>query len=365
MKFSCTQENLNRGLLIVNHIANKNANLPILANVLIEADKSGIKLSTTNLEMGISCTVRGKIEEEGKATVPARLFADYINLLPNEKVDIESIVDDLKIECQKSHTKIKGLSTDEFPVIPHVEKKDTYLVKAREFKKAIASVIFAVAFDESRPEISGIYTILKNKDAVLVATDSYRLAERTISLERGGKKEQGVIVPVRTYQEVMRMLEQESEDLEITLSENQIQFSLGGVDLISRVIDGQYPDYQQIIPKEHRTAITVDVAEFSKAIKSASLFCRSGINDINLEFDKDHARILSSNTQVGENESEVVIKLEGEPNKTVFNYRYLLDGLANLGNEEAELKLVDSVNPGLLVSKGQSDYIYIIMPIKQ
>ncbi|MFH1598194.1 MAG: DNA polymerase III subunit beta [Patescibacteria group bacterium] len=365
MKFSCTQENLNHGLNVVNHVASKNANLPILANVLIEVDKTGIKLSTTNLEVGVSSTVRGKIEEPGKLTVPARLFADYVSLLPNEKVDFESEENDLKVSCQKSHTKIKGMQADEFPVIPQVDKKDKCQIKAKDFKASIASVIFAVAYDESRPEISGVFTQFKDKEMTLVATDSYRLAEKKVQLSDGSKKEQGVIVPVRTYQELMRVLESEEDILEINLNENQIQFSLGDVELVSRVIDGQYPDYQQIIPAEQRTTAVVNLPEFVKAIKTASLFCKSGINDINLNFEKDKIKIHTSNTQIGENESEVEAKIQGDNNQIVFNYRYLLDGLANLDGEETEIRLIDSVNPGLLVPPGQSDYLYIIMPIKQ
>ncbi len=365
MKFSCTQENLNRGLSVVSHIANKNANLPILGNVLIEASKTGIKLSATNLEVGISCLVRGKVEEEGRTTVPARLFTDYVGLLPNERVDIELVDNDLVVDCRKSHTKIKGMSPDEFPVIPKIETKVANHIRTKEFKKAVSSVVFAVAYDESRPEISGVYTHLENQELTLVSTDSYRLAERKVKLINTVKKEQKVIVPARTYQELMRILEEEKEETKITLNENQILFTVDDVELVSRVIDGQYPDYQQIIPKEQQTKAIINVAEFTKAVKTASLFCKSGINDINLDFEDSRINIFASNTQVGENKSELEIKLEGQPNQIVFNYRYLLDGLANLETEEAELRLIDSVNPGLLAPIGQTGYLYIIMPIKQ
>jgi len=365
MKFSCTQENLNRGLAIVSHIANKNANLPILGNVLLEAGKAGIRLSATNLEIGISCLVRGKIDEVGKITIPARLFADYINLLPNEKIDFIVKDQELEVACQKSHTKIKGLAADEFPVIPKVDSKKTYQLTTKDVKKAISSTAFAVAFDESRPEISGVYTIFKEEKATLVATDSYRLAEAKADLIGDKKGEESVIVPVRTYQEIIRILEEENESIEVNLNENQIQFTLGDIELVSRVIDGQYPDYTQIIPAEHRTKAVINIADFTKAIKTAALFCKSGINDIDLKLDKEKATITTSNTQVGENESEIEINLEGEPNQIVFNYRYLLDGLANIDSEEVELRLVDSVNPGLLLPAGQEGYFYIIMPIKQ
>jgi len=365
MKFSCTQENLNRGLALVNHVANKNANLPILANVLIEADKSGLKLSTTNLEVGITSSIRGKTAEPGKITIPARLLSDYVNLLPNERIDFVAKDNELQISGQKSQTKIKGLSAEEFPVIPQVEKGEVFKVKARDFKNAVSAVSFAVAYDESRPEISGVYTILQKDQAILVATDSYRLAEKQVGLAEASKKEEKVIVPVRTYQELSRILEEENEELTIAINESQIQFTVKENQLVSRVIDGQYPDYRQIIPGEQKTKIKAEVNELSKAIKTASLFCKSGINDINLQFSDGAIKIFTANSQVGESQTKIDAKIEGEPNQIVFNYRYLLDGLANLNSEEVEIAIIDNGNPGVLRPVGEQNYLYIIMPIKQ
>jgi len=367
MKLLCTQENLKRGLNFVSHIASKNISLPILNNVLLKAEQGVLKLLTTNLEMGIVCTVRGKIEKEGSFTVQAKLLNDYISLLPNEKIDIEVINQELKLKCKNSKTTIKGVEASEFPLIPQVESKDTHLIKVTDFKNALSSVAFAVALDESRPEINGVFMSFQDGRLTLAATDSYRLAEKTIDLEKSSGKKQGVIVPLKTIQELIRILSDENEQITITVSENQIQFSFGDVNIISRLVEGQYPDYKQIIPKEYQTKVNINKAEFIKVIKAASLFCKPGVNDVAFNFLPTEQKIDVSavNVQLGENTSTLESQIEGEENNIVFNSRYILDGLQNTLSEEVVLELNKNKNPGLLRPKDEKDYIYIIMPIKQ
>jgi len=367
MKLLCTQENLKRGLNLVSHIASKNISLPILSNVLLKAEQNVLKLLTTNLEMGIICTIRGKIEKEGSFTVQAKLLNDYISLLPNEKVDIELVNQELKIKCRNSKTTIKGIEATEFPLIPQVESKDVHLIKIGDFKNALSQVAFAVAFDESRPEINGVYMNFQDNKLVMAATDSYRLAEKTVELEKSSGKKQGVIIPLKTIHELIRILSDENEQLSIAINENQIQFSYGVVNVISRLVEGQYPDYKQIIPKEYLTKITVNTSEFMKVIKAASLFCKPGVNDVAFTFSKVGHKIDVSavNVQLGENTSTLEGQIEGEDNNIVFSSRYMLEGLQNIGSEEVVLEINKSVNPGLLRPKDGSDYVYIIMPIKQ
>lgn len=367
MKLLCTQENLKRGLNLVSHIASKNVTLPILSNVLLKAEQGVLTLLTTNLEMGIICTVRGKIEKEGSFTVQARLLNDYISLLPNEKVDIELVNQELKIQCKNSKTTIKGIEASEFPLIPQVESKDAHLIKIKDFKDALSQVAFAVAFDESRPEINGVYMNFQDNKLTMAATDSYRLAEKTVVLDKSSGKKQGVIIPLRTIHELIRVLGDESEQLAIAINENQIQFSYGDVNVISRLVEGQYPDYKQIIPKEYLTKVAVDTTEFIKVIKAASLFCKPGVNDVVFTFSPTGHKIDVSavNVQLGENTSTLEGQVEGEENNIVFNSRYILEGLQNIGSEEVVLEINKSVNPGLLRPKDGNDYVYIIMPIKQ
>lgn len=367
MKISCTQENLNKGLAIVSHITGRNANLPILNNVLIKTEDKAIQLSTTDLEVGINCLVRGKIEEEGSLTVQAKLLSDYINLLPKEKIDLEVQGLNLSLTCQKTTTKIKGISSEEFPLIPKIEKEEVVTCKSGLLKKAIQQVVFTITPNEARPEISGVLMVF-NKQLILVGTDSYRLAEKTIELEKSGIKDRKIIVPLKTLQELMRILPEEETIVEICLSENQILFTYNNeVDLISRIIDGQYPDYKQIIPTSHKTGVIIDVPEFIRTVKTASLFCRPGINNINLAFSKKDNELTTTvaNSQLGENTSKIKADIEGEDNLIIFNYRYLLEGLMNLGSEEVLLEITNGDVPCLLKPVGKEDYFYIIMPVKQ
>ncbi len=368
MKFTCTQENLNRGLSIVSNIAGRNATLPILNNVLIKISAGVIRLSTTNLEIGISAVVRGKVERGGEFTVQARLLADYIGLLPKENIELELEEQTLHIRCGNYKTFIKGVDSTDFPLIPDLERQKPIVVKNKNFKKGLSGVIFAAAMDESRPEISGILFSFSTKELTLVGTDSYRLAEDKISLQSEAEDKK-LIIPLRTLQEVYRILA-ESTESEITLfiNENQILFKLNSeVELISRLVEGQYPDYQQIIPSESKTQAKVNVGDFLKVIKSVSLFCKPGINDIKLAFVKDKNEIVVTaiNSAIGENMVKVEADCTGEDNEAVFNYRYLIDGLNNLNKDEATIEIISNSAPGVIKPIGDDNYLYIIMPIRQ
>jgi DNA polymerase III subunit beta len=375
MKITCLQENLNFGLQTTGHLVNKNINLPILNNVLLEAKDGTLKLSSTNLEIGISAVVRCKVEKEGSFTVEARLLSEYINLLSNDQVNVELLADDfLNIACLNSETKMKGIAADDFPVIPQIEKEKPFVVKIADFKKAISQVIFSVAASETRPEISGVFMSINKVEKGklnMVGTDSYRLAEKTVSVEEN-QDEKEVIVPLKSFQELLRILnnlkdgENSPENLDIFISENQILFTVNGIELISRLLEGQYPDYKQIIPTETKTKVIASTSELTKAIKKVSLFSKTGIFDINLVFEAQKGlTVQATNSQLGESKTDVDVDFTGETNDTTLNYRYLLDGLSNLDASEVEISLVDNNLPCLIRPKGNDDYLYIVMPIKQ
>jgi DNA polymerase III subunit beta len=373
MKFTCTQENLNQGLLVTGRLTSKNVNLPILNNVLIEAKEGNLKFSSTNLEIGISCLVRGKVEKEGTFTVESKLLTDYVNLLPKENVDLELIKDDyLSVKCKNSQTRVKGINADDFPVIPKIDKKDGYKVSINDFKQALSQVIFAVSTSETRPEINGVFMVFNDEAGKLtmVGTDSYRLAEKKIALTGHAAKRE-VIVPVKVLQEVMRILgvlkSPENENLEIYLSDNQISFSIDTIEVISRLAEGQYPDYKQIIPTEKKTEVKADTNELVKIIKTTSLFSKTGINDISLEFlaEKKSLVISSTNIQVGESFSELEVEYTGDNNATTLNFKFLLEGLNNINAGEVEISLIDNNIPCMIRPKDDKSYLYIVMPIRQ
>ncbi|MFA5358594.1 MAG: DNA polymerase III subunit beta [Patescibacteria group bacterium] len=387
MKFSCTQENFNQGLLIASHIATKNVNLPILNNILIKAEDGLIKISTTNLEIGVTCFVRGKVEENGEFTLPARVLADYINLLPREKIDLELKEDQIKINCSNHQTTIKGEAASEFPLIPQIKKTIPYSIKPNEFLRGIQQVVFATAISEARPEISGVFMYFdnENKKLIMAATDSYRLAEKKINLSKISEenKEKKVVLPTKTLQEIQRILSVinkekdndggEEDFLDIYLNENQILFVYNNIELISRVIEGQYPNYSAIIPNSYKTQMIIHTDDLTKAVKSASLFVKSGINDISLQLKPEAELIISSiNAQIGENTSSLEANINGEQNEVVLNYRYLLDGLTAINTSEALVEVTDNNTPVIIkpvLASAQEgvdrDYLYLIMPIKQ
>ncbi len=366
MKITCTQENLSKGLQIVSHIASKNISLPILSNVLLKTEEGILKLMTTNLEMGIVCKVRGKVEKEGSFTVQAKTMSDYINLLPKENIVIELEDQNLKIKSNNSKTSMKGIESSEFPLIPQIESKENIEINGKILKNALNSVAFSVSFDDTRPEINGVYFNFTSNSLVLVATDSYRLAEKTIVLNKE-VRDQNFIVPIKTIQELVRIIGDEDETLLIQTNDNQVVFSIDGAKLSSRLIEGKYPDYKQIIPNEYKTLTVLNTSDLIKTVKRASLFCKAGSNDILIKFVIENNEIIISanNMQIGESEAKQEAKVEGVENNIIFNYRFLLEGLQNIEDEECILEINTNTNPGLLKPKNNKDYVYIIMPIKQ
>ncbi|MFA5771036.1 MAG: DNA polymerase III subunit beta [Patescibacteria group bacterium] len=377
MKISSLQENLKNGLQITGHLSGKNINLPILNNVMIEARDGEIKLIATDLEIGIVCQIRGKIEEEGSFTVDSKIISDYISLLPNKKVDIEKKDSELLIKSENYKTSVKGMSAEDYPVIPQVERKGCYKVKISEFKKALSQVIFAVSNSETRIELTGVLFNLSNKELTLASTDSYRLAEKKIKIKTEGEipENRSIIIPAKTLQEVTKILaiarnenfDENGGELSFYVSDNQILIIIGNTELVSRLIEGFYPDYGQIIPQKNETTIIINRAELIRAIKAASIFSKSGSNDINLDFPlgKNQAIISSTSSQSGDNMTELDATVNGVDNGIVVNYRYLLDGVNAIDSENIRIEITNSNTPCVIRGEDDKDYLYIVMPIKQ
>ncbi|MFA6146498.1 MAG: DNA polymerase III subunit beta [Patescibacteria group bacterium] len=371
MKFSCLQENLSQGLNTVSHLAGINkSGLPILNNILISTEKGGLKLSSTNLEIAIETIIRAKIEEEGTFTVPSQIFNNYINLLPlGEVLNLEIKDNELIIEAKNQTAKIKGSSSEEFPIIPQIEKKEKIIIESKILKDALEKIIFTISPNEIRMEISGVLFTLnypKDKNLTIVGTDSYRLAEKSIVLKELSVKEiKNIIIPAKTLQELLKIIKNE-DNVEIYLLENQILFIYQNTELVSRLISGIYPDYKQIIPQNFKTKTLLNKDDFLKTVKAASFFTKSGINDIFLKLiaKKNQVQISSLNNQVGENKAVLEGEISGEDNEIVFNYRYLLDGLINLGGEEVNIEVTNDNTAAVIRSVSDESYLYLIMPIK-
>ena len=374
MRFISLQENLKRGLNIVSHVTSKNVNLPILNNILIKAEDGNIEFISTNLEIGVTHQLRGKIDVEGQFTVDSKLISEYANLLSGgEKVKLELKENELCVECGNYNTKIKGESAKEFPLIPTVPRTIYYSCKSGEFKKALNSVVFAVSNSENRVELTGVFFSFTKGMLNLAATDSYRLAERQIEIKENGiEGEQKIIVPAKTVQELLRILNNieggemgEEQELKIYLSENQILFTFDSVELISRLINGHYPDYKQIIPANSQTDVLIERSELTRAVKAAALFSKTGINDITLLFSKGKMLVSSFSGMSGESQIELEANVTGTDNEVTINFRYLLDGLNNIEGDMVRLNILNNTTPCVLRPEKDTSYLYIVMPIRQ
>lgn len=376
MKIFSLQENLKQGIFAVGHIAGKNINLPILNNILVKAEGGNIKMITTNLEIGIINTIRGKTEKEGSFTIDSKILSDCVSLLPNKKVGLEQKENVLVVDCENYQAKIKGQSAEDFPLIPEVDKKNYYSALLDEFKKAVSQVIFAVSNNETRIELSGVLFTFYENNLTLTATDSFRLAEKKLTINtNNGEEERKIIVPAKTLQELIRILSgspsddvgSEKDEVKFYISDNQILFTYGSTELVSRLIEGQYPDYQQIIPANQKTEVIIDKTELTRSVKMASLFSKTGINDINLDFPagKNQVIVSSISGQTGENVNSLDAKVTGDDNSIVLNYRYLLDGLNSIDGEMVRISVIDGNTPCVLRPEKDDGHLYIIMPIKQ
>jgi DNA polymerase-3 subunit beta len=364
MKLSCKQKNLNLALSLVSKfVASKTTTLPILNNILLTTDKGRLKVSATNLEIGINTWVGAKIDKEGSYTIPSRLFMDFVSTNNDEIINISLKDNSLMLESDKYKAKIKGIDSSEFPLIPNISNSSPILIPAVEFKQAILETVFACALDETRPILNGLFLSLKENRLALVATDSYRLAEKVINLKNTNNIDVSVIVPARTMMEVSRIINTE-EEISIILGDNQIQFNIGETELVSRVIEGNFPDYKQIIPKSYSVVSDVNVNELKNAIKMASYFVRESANNIRLKIESESLTISSFSSEVGDSLSQISAKTEGEGLEVIFNAKYILDVLNIVSSTNAQLKFNDKTTPCLISPLDTKDYIYIISPIR-
>ncbi len=374
MKLVVLQEKLKKGLNIVEKISTKSLTLPILNNILITIEKNFLKLSSTDLEIGIKWWVLSKTEKVGAIIIPTKIFCNFINLLPNEKINIEIKNNNFLINCGNYKTKIKGFNSDDFPIIPEIKKEEYISLESSFFCEALKQVVDISALSNNRPEISGIYFLFQKNIITIAATDSFRLGEKKIFLKNkfSLKNDYSLIIPQKTIKEVINIFSEDEGNINIYFSSNQIMFERlfkeinhPQVQLISRLIDGEFPNYKEIIPKKYITKLVLNKENFINQIKSASLFSGKA-NEIKIKVDKSNNKIeiLSENSNVGEYQSFMYGKINGEAIEISFNYRFILDGLSNIKSSEVVFELNNDFNPSVLKPVGDDSYLYIVMPIK-
>lgn len=363
MRCIVTKENFSQALTSVAHLTSRTAALPILRNLLLRVESSGITLSATNLEVGIRSHLRGKVEEIGAATMDARVLSEFAANLPTGPVTLSADAKGLTVAARGVTSTLKTLPAEEFPVIPFPTKAETQDLPGGELLKALAQVSYAGSSDDGRPELTGVLWQWKGKTLTLAATDSYRLAERTLQLPKAAP-ERTLILPAKLMNDLSRSLPAEPETITLGVTENQVVMTTPEVEFVSRVIDGQFPEYQQILPKSHTTTVELAVADLVRALKTASLFVRPGVNDTTLEIEPKGITVSAANTQVGEGRTTLDAAVQGEPLTIVFNYRFLLDALGTLSGDTVRLELTTPAQPAVVKSRGDPGLTALVMPIR-
>jgi DNA polymerase-3 subunit beta len=363
MNIICTQENLKAGLATVGKIISSSSTLPVLNNVLLKTESGMLKISSTNLEVAITTHIRCKVEDEGVITVNSKTFTDLVNNLPNKNIVLKTTAEELQVESENYKSVIKTMSFEEFPLIPEVESQNSFTVKAQEFKNTIAKVVFAASTNQTQPEISGILIALDSGIMRVVATDRYRLAEKKQPYNNSSNVE--VIIPQKTINEISRIISNQDGDMVVGLSGNQIAFQIGSTQIISRLLDGQYPDYRQIIPTSFLTTLSLDRQQFVSALRAGGIFSQSS-NSVKVEYFSSKQKIVltAESGDLGKSVIELEAEVSGNDGMLLVNYHYLLDCLVNLETERVVLKIMDENSPSLITPEGDNTYIYLVMPIK-
>lgn len=379
MKVSCLQENLSRGLSIVGRAVASRATLPVTQNVLLQTDRSMLKLSATNLEIAITTWIGAMIEEEGAITVPARLLSEFVNSLPSDRVDltVEENSSILHFVCGRDSSRIHGVSATEFPPVPRVEEGVAARIDAQQFKAAIGRVVFAAASEESRPVLTGIEAKLSGDRYTLAAADGFRLAVQHGTLNDAVEEEIGVIIPARTMNELSRLLSDQDDTVEIMMvpARSQIMFKSGGVEVVSQLVQGTFPNYEQLIPQKYDTRSIFDSQRLLRVTRSAAIFARDGSNIIRLQMapkgedEEDNAApgkatVSARSEEVGESQSVLdMMEIEGEEAKIAFNSRYLQEVLAVLERGNVALETTSSSSPGVFKPTDDENYVHVVMPM--
>ncbi len=372
MKVEILKENLKGGLNIVEKIVGKNLSLPILDNVLISAEDNFLNLTSTDLETIIRLWILSKVIQKGKVVIPAKFLSSFISYLPDEKVIIEAKGQNLHIESKNFKNQIQGYNPEEFPIIPEFKELECLEIDNKKFCQGLSQVINIVSTSQTRPETAGIYFNFSKNNIIMAATDSFRLAEKTIPLENSTQKEYTFILPQKPAREILNILEDKEGVLKIYFADNQVLFEFPmkeikhpQIQITSRLIEGQYPNYKEIIPNKFKTNITLKKDEFLNQIKTASLFSNKN-NEVKISIfpEKKEVEIFSQNPNIGENKSIISAKIDGDPIEVSFNYKFLIDGLLNIKSSEVIFSISKEDGPSVLKPVGDDSYIYVVMPIK-
>ena len=364
MRAVCARKDLYQGVQIASRAIAGRSAWPILNNVLIRTEDGHLRLTAFDLELGIECTVPAKIEEAGALTVPAKLIAEVLGPLP--EADVEISVDDqnsVTVKCEKSNYKLLGLPADEFRLLPDIPDDRSFEITQGALRDIIRQTIFAVSTDESRAILTGILLELQENKIKLVGADGHRLALRTTEVGSSAG-EASCIVPRRALDELSRLLEEDDSTVKVAIADSQIKFLVNGTIIISRLIEGQFPNYDRAIPTEYQKKLTMSTEELLARVRRASIVARENANRVILRAEGDKLIITAQSGDVGEAYEELEIVKEGEDIEIAFNAKYLVEFLGVVGAEGVFMELTGPLNSGMVKPVGTEDYIYVLMPMQ-
>ncbi len=376
MKVSCLQDNLARGLSIVGRAVATRTTLPITQNVLLSTERSMLKISATNLEVGMTTWIGAQVEEEGAITIPARLLTEFVNTLPPERIDIEATSQPLgmNIKCVRFESNISGASAEDFPPIPSVDEGVVCKIEAEVMRDAIKHVAFAAAVEDSRPVLTGVKTEIAGDDFTFAAADGFRLAVYRGKLAEPVVEDLDFLIPARTLNEINRLLAGQETPVEFTVtpSNSQALFRLdgnNGIEVVSSLITGNFPNYEQLIPQSHTTRAVVRSGDFMSATRTAAIFARdaSGIIRLHINNARENTvgtmQVSARAEEIGDNQGEIASNIEGEDAKIAFNAKYLTEALDVLSGNDVALEVTSPSSPGVIKPVDKDEYVHVVMPM--
>ncbi len=366
MKAGILQENLVKAVTSAARFASVRAQLPILSNILISAQKTKVFISSTNLEISISTQIGAKVLEDGDICVPSRVIAELIGNLPKETINLESEKEQLKISTSGFSSNVLGMNSTDFPKVPNsISRESSIVLPKDDLSKALAQVVFAASVDETRPVLTGVLFIWGKENLTLVATDGFRLSQKTIKVV-GSKPGVKIILPKLILSEIPRSEDTDEILINVQEKEKQVVFGIENVILSSRLLEGEYPDFEKIIPKNSSIQIRTDKEELLRAVKLASIFARDAANIVKIKVEGDSIKVLAESGQSGSQETKVEAKVEGEGKgfEIAFNYRFLEEFLHSVTGEEIKMEFSGPSAPGVFTDPADPSYLHLIMPVK-
>ena len=368
MRVTCRPAVLGQALQVVSRAISSRTTLPILNNILIETTSEGLALTATNLEIGIRKLVPAEIGSEGSTTAPARLLTDFVSTLPDEDLEmtLDAATQSLNLRCARFDTHIKCIEAEEFPPGPRPDEGDRLEVALDDLVRAVEQTQMAASTDEARPVLTGVLVQVQGGSLTLAATDGHRLAVRKLAAAGSTDLEASLIVPARALAELSRVLKGEPGKVEVIVSKarNQVFLRAGSSELTSRLIDGKYPNYSQVIPSKSSTTVRVSTAELTQTVRAVSLFARDSANVIRLKAGAGALTLSAMTNEVGDSKAEMTANIDGTDIQIAFNARYVLDALGVIGEDEVELLFDGPLSPGLMRPPGKDHYLYVIMPVR-